>query len=146
MRGMRRDKTRKDLNEKVTLELPALSITASSWVEKDMHGDVVEEKMGSWDESVMMVSLNQKKVSRDLPTDGVRIIKIQERATVSLARSMMASRAPGEVIRWATTGLLWRTRSEEELILMEVITVAMLRKGKMLDLKILSNYSFSDLL
>ena len=43
-------------------------------------------------------------------------------------------------------GLKWRRRSEEELIVMEVITVAMLRKGKMLDLKILSNYSFSDLL
>ena len=41
MRGMRRDKTRKDLNEKVTLELPALSIIASSWVEKDRHGDMV---------------------------------------------------------------------------------------------------------
>ena len=43
MRGMRRDKTRKDLNEKVTLELPALSIIASSWEEKDRHGDVVED-------------------------------------------------------------------------------------------------------
>ena len=43
MRGMGRDKTRKDLNEKVTLELPALSIIASSWEEKDRHGDVVED-------------------------------------------------------------------------------------------------------
>ena len=43
MRGMRRDKMRNDLNEKVTLELPALSIIASSWVEKDMHRDVVED-------------------------------------------------------------------------------------------------------
>ena len=43
---MRRDKTGKDLNGNVTLELPALSIIASSWVGKDMHGDVVEDKMG----------------------------------------------------------------------------------------------------
>ena len=75
---MRRDKTRKDLNENVTLELPALSIIASSWVGKDMHGDVVQDKMGGWDESVMMVSSNQKKKdSRDLPTVGVRIIKLK---------------------------------------------------------------------
>ena len=33
----------------------SLSIIASSWVEKDIHGDVVEDKMGSWDERVMMV-------------------------------------------------------------------------------------------
>ena len=86
-----------DLNEKVTLELPALSITASSWVEKDMHGDVVEEKMGSWDERVMMVSLNQKKGLSRLANSWSKNHKTQERAT--LARSTMAPRAPGEVIR-----------------------------------------------
>ena len=35
-------------------------------------------KMGGWDESVMMVSSNQKKVSRDLPTVGVRIKNSRE--------------------------------------------------------------------
>ena len=43
-----------------------------------MHGDVVEDKMGGWDESVMMVSSNQKKVFRDLPTVGVRIKNSRE--------------------------------------------------------------------
>ena len=43
-------------------------------------------------------------------------------------------------------GFKWRTWSEEELIVMEVITVARLRKGMMLDCKILSNYSMLDLL
>ena len=42
--------------------------------------------------------------------------------------------------------LKWRRRPEEELILMEVITVARLRKGMMLDCKILSKYSILDLL
>ena len=43
-------------------------------------------------------------------------------------------------------GFKWRTRSEEELIVMEVITVARLRKGMMFDCKILSKYSILDLL
>ena len=95
MRGMRRDKTRKDLNGNVTLELPALSIIASSWVGKDMHGDVVEDKMGGWDEIVMMVSSNQKKGLSRLANSWNH--KTQERAT--LARSTMVPRAPGRVIR-----------------------------------------------
>ena len=94
---MRRDKTGKDLNGNVTLELPALSIIASSWVGKDMHGDVVEDKMGGWDESVMMVSSNQKKGLSRLANSWSKNHKTQERAT--LARSTMVPRAPGEVIR-----------------------------------------------
>ena len=94
---MRRDKTGKDLNGNVTLELPALSIIASSWVGKDMHGDVVADKMGGWDESVMMVSSNQKKGLSRLANSWSKSHKTQERAT--LARSTMAPRAPGEVIR-----------------------------------------------
>ena len=43
-------------------------------------------------------------------------------------------------------GFMWRPRSEEELIVMEVITVAMLRKGMMLNWEILSDYEILDLL
>ena len=51
------------------------------WAGKSVHGD----KMGRWETlriiwmtRVKMVSLKLKKVSRDLPTVGVRIIKLEK--------------------------------------------------------------------
>ena len=52
------------------------------WADKSVHGDVVKDKMGNpedyLDDRVKMVGLNFKKVSRDLPTVGERIMKLKK--------------------------------------------------------------------
>ena len=85
------------------------------------------------DDKVKKVSLNLKKVSRDLPTVGVRITKLKkEPPCLWRGRRWRPVCGRWSVTRYETMGFKWRTRSEEELIVMEVITVARLRKGMML--------------
>ena len=80
------------------------------------------------DDRVNMVSLKLKKVSRVLPTVGVRIIKLRKSHLV-LGEVDDGVQAAGEGEEVGDEGFKWRTPSEEELS----DHWARLRKGMMLD-------------